>query len=562
MSIVVAPDAPAPAPLLAVEHLRVAFTSAPGTPAAVDDVSFHVEAGEVVALVGESGSGKSVTALAVLGLLPGGVSLDGSVRVDGVELLGLGRARRRRLSPRSIGVVFQDPVAALNPVLTVGFQLAEAVRQHDGSVSRRTARRRAVELLELVGIPEPAVRVGYYAHQFSGGQCQRIMIAMALAGAPDLLVADEPTTALDVTVQAEILDLLRSLRAATGTAVLLITHDMGVVADFADRVVVMRHGRVVESADVDDLFYAPQEQYTRHLLAAVPRIDIEDRPSAAAPTRSPDPVLELTDAVVEYRRARRGPAFRAVDGVDLRVGPGEFLGLVGESGSGKSTLGRVAVGAVPLAAGHVRSVGADLAALRGPRLRAHRRSTGMVFQNPMTSLDPRYTVAESIGESVLVHRGLRGRALQARVGELLDAVRLPRAFGARRPHELSGGQRQRVSIARAISLDPRLLIADEPTSALDVSVQAQVLDLFRELQAELGFACLFISHDLAVVDQLCDRVAVLRTGRVVEEGQVGDVLRRPQDPYTQRLVAASPLPDPRAQRARRAGRPLDPSRKD
>jgi peptide/nickel transport system ATP-binding protein len=436
-------------------------------------------------------------------------------------------------------------------VFTIGYQLREMLRRHLPDLSRAERRERAVELLRMVELPDPEERLGFYPHQLSGGQAQRVMIAMALACDPEVLIADEPTTALDVTVQQEVLDVLRRLRERTRASIVLITHDMGVVADLADRVVVMRDGVVVETAEVAALFGAPEADYTRTLLAAVPRIGAPERPSAADVRERP--ALNVEDLVVEYR-GRRGRVVRAVDGVTLRVQPGEMVALVGESGSGKSTLGRCALGLAPLTSGTVEVVGTRLGTDTPRAVRAARTRIGVVFQNPAASLNPRYTIGESVAEPLRVHAGLRGEALARRTAELLDSVELPAAWASRYPHELSGGQRQRVSIARAISLDPELLIADEPTSALDVSVQATVLEVFREIQQRLRFACLFISHDLAVVDELADRVAVMHQGRLVELGERSQVLSMPTDDYTRRLLAAAPVPDPAEQAARREAR--------
>jgi peptide/nickel transport system ATP-binding protein len=445
-----------------------------------------------------------------------------------------------------IAVIFQDPANALDPVFTVGFQIQEMLRAHRPELSRSERRARAIELLAMVEIPDPAKRMSSYPHQLSGGQAQRVMIAMALSCDPELLIADEPTTALDVTVQREILDVVRRLQQRTGTAILLITHDMGVVADLADRVVVMRRGRVEESAPAQELFDAPRAEYTRLLLRAVPRLGAPERP---APDASDDAVLQVEDLEVVYGRG--AAAVRAVDGVSVSIGRGEIVALVGESGSGKSTIGRCALGLAPITGGRVLVEGVDLSRVRGRAASAVKRSVGFVFQNSLAALDPRMNIGASVAEPLRTHAGLRGGALAARVGDLLEAVELPRSWRGRYPHELSGGQRQRVAIARAIALDPRLLIADEPTSALDVSVQATVLDLLRDLQRELRFACLFISHDLAVVDELCDRVVVLHRGRVVEEGSRRMVLTHPTADYTKALLAAVPVPDPRQQAERR-----------
>jgi ABC-type glutathione transport system ATPase component len=534
--------------VLRVRDLRVTF----GTRTPVEIVhglDLDVAPGEVVAIVGESGSGKSVTALSVIGLLPDGARATGSVQLHGRELLGLAPRELRQVRGAEIALISQDPVASLNPVFTIGFQVVEAVRAHDRSLSTRAARRRAVELLELVDIPDPARRMKQYPHELSGGQCQRVGIAMALASDPQLLIADEPTTALDVTVQAEVLDVLSRLGRREGRAILLITHDMGVVAELADRVVVMRHGALVEEGSTRGVLLAPSAGYTRQLLDAVPRIG--SRGPAAAPEAAPA-VLEVDDLVVTYGNRLRG-TFRAVDGVSLRVQQGEILGLVGESGSGKSTIGRAVIGAAPVREGRILIEGVDLSTASRSQRRRTRRRVGVVFQNPALSLNPRYTARQSIEEPLQSITGLRGRALGDRVDELLESVGLADRAD-RYPHELSGGQKQRVAIARGLALDPALLIADEPTSALDVSVQAQVLEVFRELQSRLRFACVFISHDLAVIDELCDTVMVLKTGRVVETGSRTQVLEHPEDPYTRRLLAAAPVPDPDAQQVRRAER--------
>ncbi len=445
-------------------------------------------------------------------------------------------------------MVFQEPSTSLNPVYTVGWQLAEGLRAH-GKYSRRQARAKAIEYLGKVGIPEPEKRIDHYPHQFSGGQKQRVVIAMALALDPELIIADEPTTALDVTVQAEILDLLRRCRDEFGTAIILITHNMGVVADLADRVVVMYEGKVVEQATATKLFGSPQHPYTQKLLAAVPRIDTtrERTPVAEAP-----PVVQATDLVIEYPgRFGRG-GFRAVDRVSFTIAPGEVLGLVGESGSGKTTIGRAIGGLTKISGGSLQVLGHEMLTVRERGFKPVREQIGFVFQDPASSFNPLLTIAQCVAEPLIVHgRAGDATAARPRVDELLEAVQLPRAFGDRYPHELSGGQRQRASLARALALEPTLLIADEPTSALDVSVQARVLELFAELQNQFGFAALFISHDLAVVDTVSDRIAVLYRGELVEEGPPAQVLGAPQHPYTQRLLASLPVPDPAEQAVRR-----------
>lgn len=517
-------------------------------PAAID-VSYDVHAGEVLAIVGESGSGKTQSSMALLGLLPPNGRTSGSAKLMGEELVGMSPGRLRRIRGNDIAVIFQEPMTALNPVYTVGFQIVEALRTHF-DMNPKEAKERAIELLDMVEIPEPEVRFNSYPHQLSGGQRQRAMIAQSLACDPRLLVADEPTTALDVTVQAEILDLLRRARDEFGTAILLITHNMGVVADLADRVAVMYQGTVVEQADVRTLFAHPQHPYTQRLLAAVPRLGVDLRPPAPPPAA--DPVVVARDLEVRFPGRLGRPGFTAVDGVSFSLAPGEVLGLVGESGSGKTTIGRAIAGLTRVTGGSLRVLGHEMNGVRERAFRPVRSEIGFVFQDPASSFNPLLSIAECVAEPLVVHgRAADARAARPRVDELLEAVRLPRSFGDRFPHELSGGERQRASLARSLALNPSLLIADEPTSALDVSVQATVLDLFRELQQQLGFAALFISHDLAVVDDLSDRIAVLHHGRLVEVGPSAEVLRSPQDPYTQRLLASLPVPDPVEQAARR-----------
>ena len=531
--------------LLEVRDLAVDFVTGGETTQAVRGVSFALERREVLALVGESGSGKSVSALALVGLLPRNTVVRGEALLDGEDLFTMTPARREAVRGTRIGVIFQDPGSALDPVFSIGAQIEEMLIVHRPEMTRAQRRARVIELLEMVEIAEPRKRLSSYPHQLSGGQAQRVMIAIALACDPEILIADEPTTALDVTVQREVLDVLRRLRDRVGTAIIMITHDMGVVADIADRVVVLHDGLVEEAAGVQELFSAPTADYTRRLLAAVPRLGAPERDDPSGSTV----VLDVDALSVVYGRGRHAVA--AVDDVTLAVREGEIVALAGESGSGKSTIGRCALGLTPISAGTVRVCGVDLRAVSGRRSVAVKRQVGVVFQNSTAALDPRRTVGDAVAEPLRVHARLRGAALDTRVAELLDAVGLPAAWRRRYPHELSGGQRQRVAIARSIALRPRLLIADEPTSALDVSVQATVLELLRELQRELRFACLFISHDLAVVDELCDRIVVLQHGRVVEEGRRTQVLRAPRHPYTSALIASSPVPDPLVQAQRR-----------
>ncbi|WP_435252975.1 dipeptide ABC transporter ATP-binding protein [Streptomyces tendae] len=552
--------------ILDLDDLGVVFTTETGPVQAVRGVSLHVAPGETLALVGESGSGKSTVALAAMGLLSGNARATGRAVVDGTDIVGADEERLSGLRGSTVSMVFQEPATALDPLTRVGKQIAEVIRNHR-RVSAADAAERAVELLRRVGIPEPEQRARAYPFQLSGGQRQRVVIAMAIANEPALLIADEPTTALDVTVQAEILDLLRRLAEETGTGVLLVTHNMGVVADFADRVAVMYQGAIVETGPVEDVLLRPSHDYTRRLLSAVPRLSVAeaggtaraderaDGPGADAPGAAPagQPAVELTDVSVVFGRGKQ--AVHALKGVSFAVHPGETLGLVGESGSGKSTASRVALGLIAPTAGSVTLFGADMARTRARARRALRAGIGVVLQDPVASLDARMTVGECVAEPLRIHRGrLSGREREALVAAVLDRVRLPREVARRTPRELSGGQRQRVSLARALVLEPRLLVADEPTSALDVSVQEAVLEVIGELQEELGFACLFVSHDLAVVQQFARRVVVMRAGRAEEQGLTSATLLHPETDYTRRLLAAVPVPDPVVQRGRRAER--------
>jgi len=576
------------APLLEVEGLRVAFGDAEPV---VRDVSFTLTPGRVLALVGESGSGKSVSAMSVLGLLPPEARVSGSVRFRGEELVGASVEELRAVRGAGIGVVFQEPMNSFTPVLSIGTQIAEAVRAHPTGLDRRGVSARIDELLRAAGLTDPQRIRKAFPHELSGGQLQRAMIAMALAGDPVALIADEPTTALDVTVQAGILDLLRRLGRERDLAVLLITHDMGVVADVADEVLVMRRGDPVEHGSVTEVFARPTADYTRALLAAVPVLEARgasDAPSAAeqvaestsraqrqftgtearelslsAGSREPAPadlndgagasrasrpvVARLRDVAVRY--ARRGDP--TVSDIDLELLAGETLGLVGESGSGKSTIGRALAGLVPVVHGSVEVDGSDLRTAKGKRLRELRSRVGIVFQDPASSLNPRQTIGWSIAEPLLVHGSASATERADRVRDLLTAVQLDPSWAERFPHQLSGGQRQRVAVARALALRPALVIADEPTSALDVTVQAAVLDLLASLQDTFGFGMLLVSHDLAVVRQLADEVVVLHDGRIVERGSTTAVLDDPQQDYTRMLLAAAPVADPVRQAARR-----------
>ncbi|MGN8048858.1 dipeptide ABC transporter ATP-binding protein [Curtobacterium sp. 22159] len=569
-------------PLLEVEGLRVAFGDAEPV---VRDVSFSLTPGRVLALVGESGSGKSVSAMSVLGLLPPEARVSGSIRFRGAELVGASDEELRAVRGAGIGVVFQEPMNSFTPVLSIGTQIAEAITAHPTDLDHGGVSARTDELLRSAGLSDPARIRKAYPHELSGGQLQRAMIAMALAGDPVALIADEPTTALDVTVQAGILDLLRTLGRERDLAVLLITHDMGVVADVADEVLVMRRGDPVEQGSVTEVFAHPSADYTRALLAAVPVLEAPAGSAPEAPQVSSRAERQLTRSVardvspsaddadgpvdasgghepnrasravvaqlrdVAVRYARRGAP--TVSGIDLDLRAGHTLGLVGESGSGKSTIGRALAGLVPVVAGSVEVDGSDLRTARGARLRELRSRVGIVFQDPASSLNPRQTIGWSIAEPLLVHGAASATSRADRVRDLLTAVQLEPSWAERFPHQLSGGQRQRVAVARALALRPALVIADEPTSALDVTVQAAVLDLLSDLQAEFGFGMLLISHDLAVVRQLADEVVVLHDGRVVERGTTDAVLDDPQQDYTRMLLAAAPVADPVRQAARR-----------
>jgi microcin C transport system ATP-binding protein len=526
-------------PILAVRDLAVDFPSpGSGSVAAVRGVSFEIARGETLALVGESGSGKSVTALSILQLLPDAAARTtrGSIRFSGEELVGARPDRLREIRGGRIAMVFQEPMTSLNPLLTIEKQVAETLNLHKG-LSGTAARTRVLELLKLVGLPKAEQRLGAYPHELSGGQRQRVMIAMALANEPDLLIADEPTTALDVTIQAQILELLRDLRDRFGMALLLITHDLGVVRAMADRVVVMRQGEVVETAPSADLFAHPQHAYTRALLAAEPK------GAAVAHGADGQPVLTVEGLKVWFPikaglLRRTVDHVRAVDGIDLAVRPGQTVGVVGESGSGKTTLGQALLRLID-SEGTIRFDGVDVQGWAPKQLRPMRRKMQIVFQDPYGSLSPRLTVGDIVAEGLKVHGIADPSQREARVIEALRAVGLDPDSRNRYPHEFSGGQRQRIAIARAIVLEPSFVVLDEPTSALDMSVQAQIVDLLRTLQQERGLAYLFISHDLKVVRALADEVIVMKDGRVVERGRTQDVFERPEHPYTQALLAAA-----------------------
>lgn len=641
------PQARKDVPALEISDLNVRFPSEDGVVHAVRGVSLSVNSGEILGIVGESGSGKSVTSMSVMGLLDTSARIDGSVKMHGVELLGRSDEWMSKVRGRSLAMVFQDPLSALNPVFTIGDQIAEALQIHDRSLSNQAAAERALELLTAVGIPNPEVRIKNFPHEFSGGMRQRVMIAMAIANNPDVIIADEPTTALDVTIQAQILDLLRYAQRETGAAVIIITHDLGVVAGLADKVAVMYAGRIVESGTVEDIFYRPAMPYTIGLLGSLPRPDVDtDQPLAtvdgnppsllalppgcpfaprcpmAAPECSagePDLVrLATGDAISEGGVSPFGPATRkghraaclyaseilekgltyadiyplpeavahkkqrdrhaepildiegltktyplmkgavfkrrvgtvyAVNDIDLQIRPGETLGLVGESGCGKTTTLMAILGLTPPESGRVVVLGRDTATLTRADRKEVRRDLQVVFQDPMAALDPRMPISAILSEP-LIYNGYSKEEASKRVGELMELVGLEPSHANRYPRHFSGGQKQRIGIARALALEPKLLVLDEPVSALDVSIQAGVLNLLERLQVELGLSYLFVAHDLSVIRHIADRVAVMYLGRIVEIGEVASVYDHPKHPYTQALLSAIPMPDPLKERQR------------
>ncbi|MGH1479470.1 MAG: ABC transporter ATP-binding protein [Geminicoccales bacterium] len=541
--------------VLNVENLSVSFGRGRTRNQAVQALSYKLEAGETLAIVGESGSGKSVSSLALLGLLtPGTATIEaGRARFEGRDLLAMSEAEITGLRGDRITMIFQEPMTSLNPVLTIGRQLTEGLIVHKG-MSTREAESRSVEMIDRVRIPKAASRLKQYPHELSGGMRQRIMIAMAMASDPTILIADEPTTALDVTVQAQILDLMRDLKRDFGTSIILITHDMGVVAEMADRVVVLNSGRKVEEGTVGAVFDAPKGDYTQKLLAAVPRLgslaETREPPVVVDHPKTPDRDKTLVSARNLTKRFRNGGWFSrdegvlAIEDVGFDLSPGETLALVGESGSGKSTTGRAVLRLIDVDTGKIEMDGTDLRSLGQTSLRSARRTMQMIFQDPFASLNPRMSAGRLVREPMVIHGVATGAELEDRTAELFRRVGLEADHMRRYPHEFSGGQRQRICIARALGPGPKLIVADEPTSALDVSVQAQVLDLLLELQQSLGLAFLFISHDMAVVEQMSHRVAVMHRGRIVEMGPRQTVLNDPRHAYTKTLLAAVPVPDP------------------
>ncbi|WP_418977562.1 dipeptide ABC transporter ATP-binding protein [Bilophila wadsworthia] len=575
--------------VLEVQGLTVRFDTSERSVVAVKDLGFHVRAGEVLAIVGESGSGKSVTSLSVMRLIEhgGGTIASGKIsftRRNGgkLDLAKAADSVMRTIRGGEISMIFQEPMTSLNPVFSVGTQVAEAVMLHQG-LSHAEAEAEALRMLELVRIPEAKQILKRYPHQLSGGMRQRVMIAMALSCKPSLLIADEPTTALDVTIQAQILQLIRQLQEEMGMAVIFITHDMGVVAEVADRVLVMYHGEAVEEGTCEQIFHNPRHPYTQSLLAAVPRLgsmrgteepapfpllritdpeaeqlgtaDMDEtpvdmpEPAASAPSVSDGPVLSVDNLITRFdvetgfwgKVKRR---VHAVEQVSFNLYPGETLGLVGESGCGKSTIGRSLIGLETPRSGSIVFNGQELTQVSGSQLQKLRRNIQYVFQDPYAALDPRLTVGFSIMEPLLIHKVCSRQEAERRVGELLERVDLDPAMAVRYPHEFSGGQRQRVCIARALAMNPEIIIADESVSALDVSVRAQIINLLLALQKEFRIAFLFISHDMAVIERVCHRVAVMYLGQIVELGSRRDVFENPLHPYTKRLMSAVPIPDP------------------
>ncbi len=538
------------APLLDVVNLKTSFGEGDSAEAAVDNISFSINKGETFALLGESGSGKSITALSIMRLLPAAARINqGNIFLDGKDLLALPEFAMRDIRGRRIAMIFQEPQTSLNPVLTVGQQIGEKLKRHK-NLRGVEQRRRSIELLESVGIPEAERRISEYPHQFSGGMKQRIMIAIALAGEPDLLIADEPTTALDVTIQAQVLDLLRQIQKDTGMAIMFITHDLAVASEMADDVAVMRYGKIVEQNSRDSFYANPVHPYSRELFDALPSRSKRDAEAKSVQTRTDrddgHTLLKVRDLKVHFPikkgLLKKTVGFvRAVDGVSIDIYSGQTFAMVGESGSGKTTFGKGILQLLHASDGRVVFDGQELTQLKGKALRQKRSDIQIIFQDPYSSMNPRMMIADVIAEGMIA-QGIGGSKQQRlkRVDELLEQVGLEPSHKSRYPHEFSGGQRQRICIARALAVEPKLIVCDEPTSALDVSVQAQILELLKDLQKNMDLAYLFITHNISVVEYLAHYVAVMYQGRIVEQGTVDEVLTNPQDPYTQKLLAAVP----------------------
>jgi peptide/nickel transport system ATP-binding protein len=540
--------------VLSIRDLTVKAQLDGETRTLIDAVSFDLGKGEILGLVGESGSGKSMICRALVKLLPSKTIAitGGSILLSGRDLVTLDEAAMRSVRGANIGMVFQNPTSHLDPVMRIGDQIAEGIRYHQGK-SRSEAKSAATDILGQVGFPDPARQYDNYPHELSGGMRQRAMIAVALSCNPEILIADEPTTALDVTIQAQILKLLMDLRDSRGLSIILITHDLGIVAQTCDRIAVLRHGQLLELGDKRRVLSAPQHAYTISLLKSHPSMPEEGGlvPAQAAIAAPPvRPLLEIDDLVVRFPTPGLGlfkggrKYIAAVNGVSLRIFPGESVGIVGESGSGKSTLARAILGLTPLSSGHISFDGSDLAMQRKQTLAQIRTQAAMVFQDPYNALNPRLTIGETLAEVLQVQNKVPASRIPGRIHELLDLVGLEREFIARRPHAMSGGQCQRAGIARALAVDPRMIIADECVAALDVTIQAQIIDLFRELKSIMNLTMLFIAHDLAIVRDICDRVVVMYRGEIVEQGVCADVFARPQHPYTAALIAAIPDIDP------------------
>ena len=521
--------------LLDVQNLEVSFVTRNGTNKAVDGISFSVDTGKITAIIGESGSGKSVACYSLLGLVPQppGRIDGGRALFEGRDLLQMDEQQLREIRGRDIAMIFQDPMTCLNPYMTIGKQLMEPLLYHR-KVAREAARERALELLEEVGIRDPAATIDNFPHQFSGGMRQRVMIAMALINEPKLLIADEPTTALDVTIQAQILKLIAELQHKRDIGVIFISHDLAVVADIADTIVVMKQGQIVETGNREGIFRNARHPYTQKLLAAIPTDSKPPRPGTA------EPLIQVQNLCTWFSQGKGREPVRAVNDVSFDINRGEVLGLVGESGSGKSTIGRSILRLVPVTSGAVRFDGTDLTALEGRELKTMRRRMQMIFQDPFASLNPRMTVYDTLAEPLLLHGIETRKSVAQGVLKLMDDVGLARAFVRKYPHEFSGGQRQRIAIGRALATRPEFVVADEPVSALDVTIQAQILDLMQQLSREYGLTMLFVSHDLAVVRHLADRILVLYKGEVVEQGTGDELFERPRQAYTRQLLQSIP----------------------